>query len=340
MIDIVEVCDSDIERCEIGNNGVGAIIEDHDLMAHALKFRANGAAEVVMIVDYQYFAPHYLHNSRVGGKLLTELYVNIYALVANNITFSHHLGKRNFDNYLDNQVDKNNSEKTEEYYRLADISSYPWDKRLLIRAISRSAHWAIGLIGKTVSFETEGIEHLEKLQSEGRQPIYALWHDRIFLGTYYLRKRRIVAMVSQSFDGEYIARVIQLQGNGAVRGSSTRGGVKGLVEMIRIAKGGVPMCFIVDGPKGPRYEAKEGAVLLAKKAGIPILPFSVELKDHYEMNSWDKLQVPRPFTKAKVFMAEPIYVSNADTVEEKRLELQNALESLRDKGNAWRSGGK
>lgn len=238
-------------------------------------------------------------------------------------------------------MDKNNSENIEKYYRPANIGSYSWDKRLMIRAISRSAHWLISLIGKTVSIETEGAEHLESILKLGRQPIYSLWHDRIFLGIYYLRYRRIVAMVSQSFDGEYIARVIQLLGNGAVRGSSTRGGVKGLVEMIRISKSGCPMCFIVDGPKGPRYEAKEGAVLLAKKTGNPMLPFSVEAKSFWRTEkSWDKMHVPKPFTKAKVFFGTPIYVSDADDVEEKRLELQHALEALTEAGKAWRSAAK
>lgn len=237
-------------------------------------------------------------------------------------------------------VDKENTQNLDSAYRLADLRGYPWDKRLMIRAIARAAFWLIGLIARTTRFETIGGEHLDEVLKNGHQPIYALWHDRIFLGTYALRRRRIVAMTSQSFDGEYIARIIQLQGNGAVRGSSTRGGVKGLVEMIRLAKRGLPMCFIVDGPKGPPYVAKEGAVLLAKKAGIPILPFSVEIKSFWRTNSWDKMQVPRPFSKAQVLIAKPIYVptdAGEAELKAKLAELQTALEELAGAGDEWRN---
>ena len=110
-------------------------------------------------------------------------------------------------------------------------------------------------------------------------------------------------ITSQSFDGEYIARFIQRFGYGAVRGSSTRGGVGALVEMIRLMKKGLPAGFSVDGPKGPLYFAKTGAILLAKKTGNPVMPFSVETKNHWTIKSWDKLQIPKPFSKAKVFIA-------------------------------------
>lgn len=238
-------------------------------------------------------------------------------------------------------MDKDKSQNFDKPYQLSTLKEYGLGKRLQIRAIARAAHWAIALFGDTISTEVKGWEHYDAVIAAGKQPIFAMWHDRIFLGTYFLRNRKIVAMISQSFDGEYIARTIQLQGNGAVRGSSTRGGVKGLVEMIRIAKQGAPMCLIVDGPKGPRYEAKEGAVLLAKKTGAPLLPFSVEAKSFWQMEkSWDKMHVPKPFTTAKVFLSAPIYVSAQATDAEiaaKRLELQTALERLADEGKKWRS---
>jgi lysophospholipid acyltransferase (LPLAT)-like uncharacterized protein len=238
-----------------------------------------------------------------------------------------------------NYVDKQKSENIDKVYRLARLSDYSWDKRLIIRAIARAAYWLIGLTAKTIRFEGEGDEHYENLLKQGLKPIWVLWHDRLFLSTYYLRGRKIVAMTSQSLDGEYIARLIQLQGNGAVRGSSTRGGVKGLVEMIRLAKQGVAMCFIVDGPKGPRYVAKEGAVLLAKKAGMPMLPLHIEVKHFRETKGWDRMQIPRPFTKAKSFIGEPIHVS-AETgdaeVASKQRELQAALDALVKAGEEWR----
>src|ERR1041384_2444546 len=130
-----------------------------------------------------------------------------------------------------------------EAFQLSALKNYPWGKGAQIRAIARAAYGLIGLTARTIRFETEGEHNYENIQKQGQKPIWVLWHERLFLSTWYLRRQKIVAMTSQSFDGEYIARLIQLQGNGAVRGSSTRGGVKGLVEMIRLAKQGIAMCL-------------------------------------------------------------------------------------------------
>jgi lysophospholipid acyltransferase (LPLAT)-like uncharacterized protein len=153
------------------------------------------------------------------------------------------------------------------------------------------------------------------------------------LSTYFWRRRGIVVMTSQSFDGEYIARFIQRFGYGAARGSSTRGGTGALVEMVKLMRAGCPTAFTIDGPRGPRHEAKMGAVLLAKKTGAPVLPFSVNAARYYAPPSWDRLQVPLPFTRARVRIAPPIYVApDADdaALEAKRDELQHALDELND----------
>jgi len=174
----------------------------------------------------------------------------------------------------------------------------------------------------------------------GGLPIYCFWHDRIFLTTYWWRRRRIVVMTSQSFDGEYIARFIQRFGYGAARGSSTRGGVGAVVEMARLMRAGCTTAFTIDGPKGPRYVAKMGAVLLAKKSGHPVLPVTMALARHWTLPSWDRFQIPKPFTRAKVFVAEPIYVpANADetALQAKRDELQCTLDELTKRGEEWRA---
>lgn len=197
----------------------------------------------------------------------------------------------------------------------------------------------ISLIGKTIRYETDDWENFERIERDGKIPIYSFWHNRIFAGTYFFRNRKIVVITSQSFDGEYIARFIQRFGYGAVRGSSTRGGVGALVEMIRLMRGGLPMGFTVDGPKGPKYIAKTGAVLLAKKTGNPMMPFVVECERFWTIKSWDRLQIPKPFTKSKIFIAAPIYVDkSADDaeIENKRLELENTLNELVEKGEEWR----
>ena len=150
-------------------------------------------------------------------------------------------------------------------YQFADLSSYPPKKRFLIRAADLAFFVLIKVIGRTIRWQVEGWENWEAATRDGQVPIYTFWHNRVFLATYFWQKRRIVVMTSQSFDGEYIARFIQRFGYGAARGSSTRGAVGAIIEMTRLMRAGCPTAFTIDGPKGPRYVAKMGAVLLAKK---------------------------------------------------------------------------
>ena len=220
-------------------------------------------------------------------------------------------------------------------YKFADLSSYPPKKRFLIRAADITLFLLIKLIGKTIRWQVEGWENWEAATRDGQLPIYTFWHNRIFLATYFWQQRRIVVMTSQSFDGEYIARFIQRFGYGAARGSSTRGAVGAIIEMTRLMRAGSPAGFSIDGPKGPRYVAKMGAVLLAKKTGQPILPFTINARHWTAKGSWDKFQVPFPFARARVDIAPPIYVPvDADdaTLTAKRDELQVALDAVNQRG--------
>src|SRR6266404_2228691 len=214
-------------------------------------------------------------------------------------------------------------------YSFADLSAYSFKDRWLIRAADLAFFILIKLIGRTVKFEVEGWENWEVASRNPKIPIYTFWHNRVFLSTYFWQRRRIVVMTSQSFDGEYIARFIQRFGYGAARGSSTRGGSGALVEMVRLMRAGYPTAFTIDGPKGPRYVAKMGALLLAKKTGYPILPFTITAAKSWGLKSWDHLQVPWPFTRARVDIAPPIYIppdADEETSLAKRDELQRALD--------------
>ena len=145
----------------------------------------------------------------------------------------------------------NAADSIERAYGFADLSSYPFKKRLLIRAADLTFYALIRLLGRTVRFEVEGWENHELATRNGSLPIYAFWHERIFLTTYWWPKRleRVpVVMTSRSFDGEYIARFIQRFGYGAVRGSTTRGGAGAIVEMARLVRAGCPAAFSIDGP--------------------------------------------------------------------------------------------
>src|SRR2546423_3254597 len=224
-------------------------------------------------------------------------------------------------------------------YSFARLSSYSFKDRFLIRAADLAFFLLIKLIGKTVKFEIDGWENWEAAAGDNHIPIYTFWHNRVFLATYFWQRRAIVVVTSQSFDGEYIARFIKRFGYGAARGSSTRGATGAVVEMVRLMRAGCPTAFTIDGPKGPRYVAKMGAVLLAKKTGNPILPFTITAEKFWEAKkSWDGFQVPKPFTRARVAIASPIFVRpDADETDlnAKRDELQSALDEINHREEEW-----
>ena len=224
-------------------------------------------------------------------------------------------------------------------YKFGLLDKYTFRERLIIRLTGLFAYVALKLIGMTLRFQVTNPEYEEEIISAGKQPIYTFWHDRMLAGTYFFRGRGIVVLSSQSFDSEYTARCIQRFGYGIVKGSSTRGAVQGLVGLIRVMKKGAPAGFTVDGPKGPRHIAKAGPVLLAKKTGNPILPFVVECRSFWRLRSWDRLQIPKPFSRANIILSTPIFVG-ADAedheLEEIRSRLQEALDEAVKQGEEWR----
>jgi lysophospholipid acyltransferase (LPLAT)-like uncharacterized protein len=243
----------------------------------------------------------------------------------------------------DNRLDEEESgdRAAQRAYAFGDLSAYSFKERCLIRLVDLAFFTLIKVMGRTLRFEVRGWENWEEAARNGRHPIYTSWHDRVFLATYFFRQRRIVVMTSKSFDGEYIARLIQRFGYGAARGSSTRGGTNALADMVTLVQAGCPAGFTIDGPRGPRHIAKMGAVLLAKRTGCPILPFAVTAARYWQARSWDLLHVPSPFTRALVDIAAPIFVpadAGDDALAAKRDELQEALDAIEQRSVAWHNG--
>ncbi len=218
------------------------------------------------------------------------------------------------------------TEIADRLYSFADLSSYSFKQRLIIRLAGVGLYGLIRVIGATMRFEVKGWENF----SEGEPFVYCFWHNRIPIATYFWRQRGIVVMSSRSFDSEYIARFIQRFGYGAARGSSTRGGKAALIQMIRAVRAGKSAAFTVDGPRGPSYEVKPGAVLLAAKAKAAILPFSISLNRYWQLPSWDKIQIPKPFARAVVVVGQPSKVEDKEAEQDRQHQaLQQALEELR-----------
>jgi lysophospholipid acyltransferase (LPLAT)-like uncharacterized protein len=215
----------------------------------------------------------------------------------------------------------------------------PWQKIQIFLA-SWAGTVACSLIGRSLRWEVHGWENWEAARKIGPGMIYAFWHREIFPATWFWRKRGIVVMTSQNFDGEYIARIIQRHGFGAARGSSSRGAIRAFAELDRALKSRHDVAFTIDGPRGPRFVAKPGPVLLAKLAGAPIFCFHIAVRrGHVFKKSWDLHKIPYPFSRAAVFMAPPIVVPPETPKRDaaaKLAELQSALEGLEKRGEEWR----
>jgi lysophospholipid acyltransferase (LPLAT)-like uncharacterized protein len=227
-----------------------------------------------------------------------------------------------------NSREQAGNEQLTKLYTFAELGQYTFIQRLVIRIAGLALYWLIRVIGATMRFEVVGWEH----HTEDEPLVYCFWHNRIPTATYFWRKRGIVVMSSRSFDSEYIARFIQRFGYGAARGSSTRGARSALIQMIRAVKSGKSAAITVDGPRGPIYEAKPGALLLAARSGAAILPFSISLAECWRLPSWDRIEIPKPFTRAVVVIGQRFKVENSDD-QSQFDHFQRLLEDLRQQSD-------
>jgi lysophospholipid acyltransferase (LPLAT)-like uncharacterized protein len=204
-------------------------------------------------------------------------------------------------------------------------------KRAEVAAISAFGYPLMRALGATWSRKVSGAEHLESISAQGLRPIISLWHGRIFPAVLFFQRRGVVAITSESFDGEWIARIISKFGFGTARGSTTHGGARALLQLVREMKSS-GVAFTLDGPRGPAEVARPGAVWLAKATGNPLLPFHAEAQSSWTLNSWDRTQIPKPFTTVAVAIAEPLYVppdANESSLEEWRRRLEQSLAECR-----------
>ncbi|HTV02578.1 MAG TPA: lysophospholipid acyltransferase family protein [Luteitalea sp.] len=210
-------------------------------------------------------------------------------------------------------------------------------KRRQVALIAGVGAPIIGALGRTWRFTSEGAEAYDRILAAGQRPIMAFWHGRILPATVFWRDRGIVVITSENFDGEWIARIITRFGYGQARGSSSRGGVKALVQLKRLMQQGHATAFTLDGPRGPAEHAQPGAVWLAKATGQPILPFHVEAASAWHARSWDRTQVPRPFSRVAVAVGAPFLVANdldEAGLERRRVDLEAELARLRERALA------
>lgn len=195
--------------------------------------------------------------------------------------------------------------------------------------------WAlVWVFGRTWRFEVIAEDGVTPVPFGQRSPaeIFCFWHQCVLPCTAYFRHSRAVILISQSFDGELITRILKMFGFDAVRGSSSRGAREGLLGLAHMIDTGRTAIFTADGPRGPIYQTKMGPIKLGQITGAPVNAFHLEPEHAWVMRSWDRFLVPKPFTRICVSWARPTYVP-ADLATEQfepmREQLNAAIERAR-----------
>jgi lysophospholipid acyltransferase (LPLAT)-like uncharacterized protein len=210
-------------------------------------------------------------------------------------------------------------------------------RRLQAAAIAAVGYPIINALGHTLRWRVEGLHHFDSILASGRQPVMAFWHGRILPATFYFRRRGIVVITSENFDGEWIARIITRFGYGTARGSTSRGATRAMVQLVRDMDRGRAAGFTLDGPRGPARVAQPGAVWLARRTGNPLLPFHLEASSHWTMKSWDATQIPKPFSTVALAVGEPLAVPRElpdESLGTVREELERRLRVLEARAHA------
>jgi len=203
--------------------------------------------------------------------------------------------------------------------------------------------WAGGLVLRALVFalsitwrlDVTGGEHPEHLRAEGRPAVFAFWHDRIFFLGPFIRWQLVVqrgmevtVLISRSRDGDFGDSLTRLLGGNVIRGSTSRGGSSALRSLIKELRRGRSALIVVDGPKGPRHEAKPGAIMLARAAGVPVVPVTWQADRVWRLGTWDSLEIPKPFSRVEAHFGEPMELPRnlgEEEMEQARQRLGDAL---------------
>ncbi|MCX6168786.1 MAG: lysophospholipid acyltransferase family protein [Ignavibacteriales bacterium] len=205
-------------------------------------------------------------------------------------------------------------------------------QRNVLRYIGiRFASAAIRLLLRSLRITTVNGESLSRLQQEKKNFVTAFWHGSMMIGWFIHRNDNASALVSQSKDGDVLASILEKWNYHVVRGSSSTGGSDALTVMILLIREGYSLAITPDGPRGPIYNMKAGAVITAKKSNVPLFLVGIGIKKKFVLKSWDRFEVPKPFSKVVVVYSEPIYIDQNLSHEEtnqKIIECEELLNKL------------
>lgn len=201
-----------------------------------------------------------------------------------------------------------------------------------IRVNPRWSAWFVriylAVLHATLRVRQHGLDRILPFNERSGQYILAFWHGHLALMVYAPHHKPMTVMISQHRDGELIARTMELFGVDVARGSTTRGGAAALRAMLREAREGKNLAFTPDGPRGPRRIVQPGVIAAAQITGLPIVPVVISSERKRVLNSWDKMEVPRFFSRIIVAYGEPMDVPRESDPEESRLRLEATMNDL------------
>jgi lysophospholipid acyltransferase (LPLAT)-like uncharacterized protein len=224
----------------------------------------------------------------------------------------------------------------------ASEAGFTLRQRILLPLIAAAGALLVRLLCATVRYENSA-EEGGPLDANERPMVWAFWHRCLIVATHRFQKRDIAVLTSRSFDGEVISRIIEKFGYGAVRGSSRRGALGAVLGARRELEAGRAVAFTVDGPLGPLYQAKPGPVLLSRMTGVRIIAFHIAVERAWTLGTWDRMIVPKPFSRAVVHFSAPLLVptgAGEGELERWRQELQKSLQHVREVAESKLRGAK
>jgi lysophospholipid acyltransferase (LPLAT)-like uncharacterized protein len=205
-------------------------------------------------------------------------------------------------------------------------------QRIILRIIITIGYWFIRIIGPTLRVCISREEGAQETIAQ-RPLVGSFWHACIIPATYMCRNLGVRVMSSNSYDGEYMGRIIRKFGFVAVKGSSSRNAVRALLGLRRALQDGWSVAFTLDGPRGPRYKVKPGPVALARSSGVPLTMFHMAVDRAWVLNTWDRLIIPKPFSRVLMRFGKLIPVPNEasdEDLERYQQALQDSLDRVRE----------
>lgn len=200
---------------------------------------------------------------------------------------------------------------------------------------STLAYWYTVFLGWTTRIYWFKTPEAQQIENGGKGLIYAVWHNQQLFLLYPYKGQKIAPLISQSSDGEYIARLLPKFGMLAVRGSTTRGGARALIHLLQAARSGYRPMLTPDGPRGPIYKVQPGILFLAKKTGWPIIPVGTALSHKFTVGSWDRMRVPLPFGKTALTYGKAVYVHSEQDMPRAAEKLEKELNEATDKSEMF-----